>query len=420
MLRAVSDAWGMVAGMSEGISFADITTIGVGGGISHFIEPRTRVGVIEAVEDADTHRRQVCMLGGGSNLLVGDAGFDGTVVRDARRTMVVLDEAAPVENGQDLVRVNAEAGCNWDDFVVFCVGLGLVGIEGLSGIPGTVGASVVQNIGAYGQEVSQSVESVEAWDRERKITTHLTASDMGFSYRGSALKSSMYRLPGVPAQRYFPSPRYIVLSVTFVLHHRSISTVGNAQLASALSCAVGARMDAGRIRSAVLGIRAAKGMLEDAHRYETEAMAGTKRAENIRAALRHQDGEGPASEGHSGLRSDRHSCGSFFMNPILGADQARLLPDGAPRFAVSLPGGGEAVKTSAAWLIDHAGFHRGFRVGPTDAAALSSVHTLALTNLGGARASDIARLAGTVQDGVEKAFHVHLVPEPVVVGLDLA
>lgn len=131
----------------------------------------------------------------------------------------MLDEAAPVENGETIVHVNAEAGCNWDDFVDYCVNLGLEGVEGLSGIPGTVGASVVQNIGAYGQEVASSVESVEVWDRKNKQTKELTNQELHFGYRMSALKASMYSAPATPAADFFPTPRYVVLSVTFALHH---------------------------------------------------------------------------------------------------------------------------------------------------------------------------------------------------------
>ena len=198
-------------------SFADITTMGVGGPIAHFIEPTTRVGLIEAVEEADSKGLPLVVVGGGSNLLVSDKPFDGVVVRDARRLITVPDEAAPVEGEDRTVHVNAEAGANWDDFVAFTVELGLEGVEGLSGIPGTVGASVVQNIGAYGQEVATSVESVEVWDRDTKTTRDLTPADLRFGYRYSALKTSMYAGPGRPAGRFFPTPRYVVLSVTFAL-----------------------------------------------------------------------------------------------------------------------------------------------------------------------------------------------------------
>ena len=190
-------------------------------------------------------------------MLVSDDPFNGVVVRDARCLITVPDEAAPVEGGDRTVHVNAEAGANWDDFVAFTVELGLEGVEGLSGIPGTVGASVVQNIGAYGQEVATSVESVEVWDRETKTTRDLTPADLQFGYRYSALKASMYAGPGKPADRFFPTPRYVVLSVTFALTHSAEGTVGYGQLAKALGVEVGDRMATTDIRKAVLAVRAA-------------------------------------------------------------------------------------------------------------------------------------------------------------------
>ena len=374
-------------------SFADLTTIGVGGPIAIFLEPTSRVGVIEAVEDADAKGLPLCVIGGGSNMLVADTPFNGVVVRDARRSINVLDEAAPVENGERIVHVNAEAGCNWDDFVDFCVELGLEGVEGLSGIPGTVGASVVQNIGAYGQEVGSSVRSVEVWDRKEKRTCDLTAEDLRFGYRMSALKASMYAAPATPADEFFPTPRYVVLSVTFALHHSDTGVVGYGQLAKALGVEVGDRMNTKDIRNAVLAVRAAKGMLEDSHRYLAEPMRGTKKAGLV--AIAHDAQRTQA--GNDEPDFNRHSCGSFFMNPILTIEQAAALP----------------------WLIDHAGFHKGFKTTATATAGLSTLHTLALTNRGGASAADIADLAKTVQDGVEAAYGIRLVPEPVVIGMDL-
>ena len=396
-------------------SFADITTMGVGGPIAHFIEPTTRVGLIEAVEEADSKGLPLVVVGGGSNLLVSDKPFDGVVVRDARRLITVPDEAAPVEGEDRTVHVNAEAGANWDDFVAFTVELGLEGVEGLSGIPGTVGASVVQNIGAYGQEVATSVESVEVWDRDTKTTRDLTPADLRFGYRYSALKTSMYAAPGVPGPRFFPTPRYVVLSVTFRLIHRSYGVVSNGQLAKALGVGVGDKLDTAAIREAVLAVRVAKGMLEDAGRYANPAMQGTKREENIRAGLATQQ----ASPGGEGPDWDRHSCGSFFMNPILSVRAADALPADAPRFPATTADGSPAVKTSAAWLIDHAGFHKGYAVATGAPAALSSRHTLALTNRGGAKASDIAALSPAVRDGVQSVYGVRLIPEPVVIGMNL-
>lgn len=391
-------------------SFADITTIAVGGEIDRFVEPTTRVGVIEAVEEADAKGLPLFVIGGGSNVLVSDEPFHGVVVRDARRAVTVPDEAAPVEGDDRTVHVNAEAGCNWDDFVDCCVRLGLEGVEGLSGIPGTVGASVVQNIGAYGQDVATSVESVEVWDRKDKAVKNLHADELRFGYRMSALKASMYQAPAVPAEEFFPTPRYVVLSVTFALRHSSTGVVGYGQLAKALGVEVGDRMDTKEIRDAVLRVRAAKGMLEDATRYTRLAMQGTKKATLVATALRAQNDTPDAN---------RHSCGSFFMNPILTAEQAAMLPPEAPRFEAVLPNGEPGVKTSAAWLIDHAGFHKGYTVDDDAKAGLSTLHTLALTNRGQAGSQDIAKLAKTVQDGVEHTFGVRLVPEPVVVGFSL-
>ena len=406
-------------------SFADITTIGVGGDIARFIEPTTRVGVIEAVEEADEHGLPLCVIGGGSNMLASDEPFTGVVVRDARRRITVPDEAAPVEGADRTVHVNAEAGANWDDFVAFTVELGLEGVEGLSGIPGTVGASVVQNIGAYGQEVATSVESVEVWDRETKTTRDLTAAELRFGYRSSALKSSMYAAPATPADRFFPTPRYVVLSVTFALRHSAEGTVGFGQLAKALGVEVGARLATTAIRDTVLTVRAAKGMLEDPTRYVEPVMIDTKREGNVNADLKRlaASGAAPAADG-TGLPApdwDRHSCGSFFMNPILTTDEAARLPEDAPRFTAALPDGTPGVKTSAAWLIDHAGFHKGFTLDDAarPAASLSTRHTLALTNRGDARAADVVALAKAIQAGVKERFGVALVPEPVCIGIDL-
>ncbi len=391
-------------------TFADLTTIGVGGPIRTFLTPDTRDGVIAAVRQADAAGSPLSVIGGGSNLLAADAPFDGVVVRDARQDIRFGSPQA-----DDTVAVSADAGCNWDDFVAESVAHGLEGVEGLSGIPGTVGASVVQNIGAYGQEVATSVDSVEVWDRKERAVKALRNDQLAFGYRMSALKASMYSAPATPAAEFFPTPRYVVLSVTFALRHSDTGVVGYGQLAKALDVAVGDRMNTADIRNAVLKVRAAKGMLEDAHRYASPAMQGTKKTNLVDVALESQSKQ----NGDDGPDFNRHSCGSFFMNPILTPQQAETLPEDAPRFDAALPGGGQGVKTSAAWLIDHAGFHKGFKINENAPAGLSTMHTLALTNRGGASAEDIARLAKTVQDGVEAAFGIRLVPEPVVIGMNL-
>ncbi|AKV55898.1 FAD-binding protein [Bifidobacterium actinocoloniiforme] len=404
-------------------TFADLTTIGVGGAIASFASPRDRVGMIEAVEGADSRGLPLCVIGGGSNLLAADEPFEGLVVRDARQEIHILDEAAPVESAERTVHVGATAGTNWDDLVAYCLRMGLSGIEGLSGIPGTVGASVVQNIGAYGQEAADSVESVEVWDRQDKAIRTFGADQMEFGYRDSLLKSSMYRAPGRPDGSFFPTPRYVVLSVTLVLSHSEQGRVDSDQLARALGVEVGASMPAARIREAVLDIRARKGMLEDPGRYTNPWMRGCRESSNLASAIgalseRQMEAGETTGGGPSDLLLDRHSCGSFFTNPILPADQAARLPEEAPRFPAPATAGEGAVKTSAAWLIDHAGFHKGYGL-PGSRAALSSAHTLALTNRGGASAVELAELAHSIQAGVLAAYGVALVPEPVLVGLRL-
>ncbi|WEV59921.1 FAD-binding protein [Bifidobacterium sp. ESL0728] len=496
---------------SETPTLAQLTTIGVGGSVDRFVEPKSEGEFIAAVRDADAANLPLLVIGGGSNLLVGDEPFRGVVVRDKRHGISVLDgvdatdidaadsvtnnvhsESDVAEGGNvnesiadtkaidslidmvetsdkglvgtaetsctteasDIVEIVADAGANWDDFVAFCVASGFSGVEGLSGVPGSVGASVVQNIGAYGQEVASSVSSVRVFDRESDRICRLDPNDMHFGYRSSALKSSMYSAPAMPASRYFPTPRYVVLSVTFTLKRNETGEVAFGQLAKALGVEVGERMPIAAIREAVLKVRALKGMLEDPSRYASRWMQGCKDEHNLAKAvgtdkqtelggnsksdMRNMlnaqsmpDGHGSAEvsavqddadvkgRAESKPNFDRHSCGSFFMNPILGQQQAAKLPVDAPRFAATLPDGKPGVKTSAAWLIDHAGFHKGYKVSPDAKAGLSTLHTLALTNRGGAQASDISELARAVQNGVEAEFGIRLVPEPVVVGIDL-
>lgn len=413
-------------------SFAQITTIGVGGNIDHFVEPMNRAAIIEEIEHADSHGIPVCVIGGGSNLLAADGDFHGLVLRDARRLITVPDEASPVEGDDRTVHVNAEAGCNWDDLVDFCVERGLEGLEGLSGIPGNVGASVVQNIGAYGQEVAGAVESVEVWDREDKQTKTLGNVEMQFGYRSSLLKTSMYKAPGIPNDEYYPSPRYIVLSVTFVLNHTENGTVNYPQLAAALKANLGDRLPIDRIRAAVLKVRASKGMLEDATRYRLPEMQACKDGRQVEVAIaaqqryveRHDAAADVVDEemmADTGTNEDinRHSCGSFFMNPIVSQAVADRLPDDAPKYPATLPDGSTGVKVSAAWLIDHAGFHKGYRVRDDARASLSELHTLSIINRGGASCDDILELARTIRDGVRKEYGVELFAEPVMVNASL-
>ena len=342
---------------------ADLTTLHVGGPAARLVTATTTDRVIDAVSECDARREPVLVLGGGSNLLVGDDGFDGTVVRIATRGVTL--EAAD-RCGGAVVRV--AAGEPWDDVVAQAVARRWIGVEALSGIPGCTGATPVQNVGAYGQEVAETVSSVRTWDRQEGRVRTLAAVDCEFSYRSSRFKQERFR----------GGPRFVILEVTFQLRLADLSApVRYAELARALGVDVGGRVPVEQVRAAVLQLRRAKGMVLDAADHDT------------------------------------WSAGSFFTNPVLAADDAARLPEQAPRWP--LPDG--RVKTSAAWLIEHAGFGRGY--GAPGPATLSGKHTLALTNRGGARAKDLLDLARVVRDGVRAAFAVELAPEPVLVACSL-
>ena len=342
---------------------ADLTTLHVGGPAARLVTATTTDRVIDAVSECDARREPVLVLGGGSNLLVGDDGFDGTVVRIATRGVTL--EAAD-RCGGAVVRV--AAGEPWDDVVAQAVARRWIGVEALSGIPGCTGATPVQNVGAYGQEVAETVSSVRTWDRQEGRVRTLAAVDCEFSYRSSRFKQERFR----------GGPRFVILEVTFQLRLADLSApVRYAELARALGVDVGGRVPVEQVRAAVLQLRRAKGMVLDAADHDT------------------------------------WSAGSFFTNPVLAADDAARLPEQAPRWP--LPDG--RVKTSAAWLIEHAGFGRGY--GAPGPATLSGKHTLALTNRGGARAKDLLDLVRVVRDGVRAAYAVELSPEPVLVACSL-
>jgi len=330
------------------------TTLRVGGPAAELVEARTEADLVEAVREADAAGTPVLVLGGGSNLLVADAGFPGRVVA-VRTTGIQADADAC---GGAVVRV--AAGESWDDLVLRAVEEGWLGAEALAGIPGLVGSTPIQNVGAYGQEVAQTIASVRCWDRDAGQVRTLFNRDCRFGYRTSLLKQE----PG----------RYVVLEVVFQFRLGDLGLpVGYDELARALGVGTGGRAPAREVREAVLSLRRAKGMVLDPDDHDT------------------------------------WSAGSFFTNPVLAADQ---VPEGAP----SWPQPDGSVKTSAAWLIEHAGFSRGYG---NERAALSTKHTLALTNRGAATAADLVALAVEVRDGVRERFGVTLVNEPVLVGTSL-
>lgn len=360
-------------------ALADLTTLGVGGPAGRVVETATEAELIEVVRAADEAAEPLLVVGGGSNLLVSDAGFPGVVVRDTRTGIEVPDHSACAG-----VTYTVPAGTPWDEVVEHAVAHSLYGIEALSGIPGSTGATPVQNVGAYGQEVSQTIATVRVWDRGRGRVRTLPSVDLRFGYRTSLLKRSMRPLgpasddPSDERAPWHPTPRYVVLDVTFQLRQGVLSAqIAYPELARTLGVAVGERAPLRDVRDAVLSLRSRKGMVLDA------------------------------------TDPDTRSAGSFFTNPVLPAAEAALLPADAPRFP-ALDG---HVKTSAAWLIEHAGFSRGH--GEPGPAALSSKHTLALTNRGGATAEQLLALAREIRDGVRDRFGVELEPEPVLVGTRL-
>lgn len=350
------------------------TTLRVGGPAKRWVKATTTDDLVAAVAEADAAGEPVLILSGGSNVLVADEGFGGVVVHVATTGVssdggsfceIDADATGPTGGGASCggMLVEVQAGENWDDFVAWTVAQEFIGVEALSGIPGAVGSTPIQNVGAYGQEVAQTIWSVRTWDRQRRRYATFPNFDCRFGYRSSRFKSE----PG----------RYVVVSVTFQFTQGSLGApIRYAELARTLGVAVGERAPLTDVREAVLGLRRGKGMVLDP------------------------------------VDHDTWSAGSFFTNPQLTEADAERLPADAPRF----PAGNGLVKSSAAWLIDRAGFTKGYGTPP---ATLSSKHTLALTNRGGARASDIVALAREVRDGVRDRFGVTLVPEPVFVGVSL-
>jgi len=340
-----------------GFELAQFTTFGVGGPARRILTLRSENELIETIRELDTAGEPLLILGGGSNVLIGDAGFDGTVIRVATSGFT-----ADVSSCSGAC-VEVAAGESWEEFVAHAVAQGWCGIEALAGIPGLVGATPIQNVGAYGSEVAQTIESVRTYDRTTGRRVTFAVADCGFSYRSSRFKAEPHR--------------YVILAVRFQLRLGSLSApVRYAELSRRLGVEIGQRVDAAQVRECVLSLRASKGMVLDADDHDT------------------------------------WSAGSFFTNPILDAARAAALPPAAPSFGQ--PDG--TVKTSAAWLIEHAGFGKGHGSG---AATLSTKHTLALTNRGNATATDLLDLAREIRSGVESAFGITLQPEPILIGCAL-
>jgi UDP-N-acetylmuramate dehydrogenase len=363
------------------VPLAGYTTLRLGGPAWRFAEAADDVELVAQVWAADERAEPLLVLGGGSNLVVADDGFPGTVVHVATR-------GVRHEPDGDAVLLTVAAGEDWDAVVAGTVADGLAGLECLSGIPGLAGATPIQNVGAYGQEVAQTLVAVRGYDRERGQVADLAASECGFGYRTSAFKRSLRTwAPGGPGV----TGRFVVLGVTFRLARSPLSApVRYAELARALGIAEGGRAPLGEVRSAVLALRRGKGMvLDDAD-------------------------------------PDTRSAGSFFTNPVLDLPAfAELERTAAAALGPGIriptyPAGPGRVKVPAAWLIERAGFTKGYAPGPDgQGARISAKHTLALVNPGKATTASLLALAREITDGVRKAFGVHLTPEPVLVGADL-
>ncbi|PKQ26730.1 MAG: UDP-N-acetylenolpyruvoylglucosamine reductase [Actinobacteria bacterium HGW-Actinobacteria-4] len=355
-----------------------LTTLRVGGPPAQQREATSEAELVTAVQEADATGTPLLMLGGGSNVVIADAGFDGMVLRDARSELSVQDDGAC--GGAS---ITVSAGMRWDDVVARAVAEGWVGIEALSGIPGSMGATPVQNVGAYGAEVSQVIASVRTWDRHEGRVRTLARVDCEFGYRDSLLKRSM-RGAAPDGTVWHPTPRYVVLDVTMQMRFGTLSEpIAYAQLAAALGVDMGAKAPLVEVRKAVIELRRSKGMVLDVN------------------------------------DADTWSAGSFFTNPILTAQAAAALPEDAPRYPAGDGFAPGSIKTSAAWLIESAGFGRGFSLAADARASLSSKHTLAITNRGEASAADLVELARAVRDGVREAYGITLVPEPVLIGVEL-
>lgn len=350
--------------MPAPVLLADLTTLGLGGPARSLVEATTPDDVAAAVGDADREGSGVLVLGGGSNLVVADAGVDVPVVRIAVRGM-------QVEQHADHSSVTIGAGENWDDVVAELTAAGFAELAPLSGIPGSAGATPIQNVGAYGTEISQCLTQVSMYDRATGEIRTVPAGELGLGYRTSILRGT---------------DRAVVTAITLRLR-RADTQVRYAELARALGVSPGDTVPGSQVREAVLALRRGKGMVLD-----------------------------PSDP-------DTRSAGSFFTNPILDAEAADKataairgkLGEDVEFPAYPSPGG---VKLSAAWLIERAGFTKG-HPGPGGRVAVSSKHTLALTNRGGGSTEDLLALAREIRDGVRDAFTVTLHPEPVLIGVRL-
>src|SRR6202140_1584398 len=361
--------------IQERVPLAPLTTLQVGGEARYFSEIKREDGLREAVSFAKSRDLPLCMLGGGSNLVVADSGWPGLVLRIGIGGITIPELNADKPNDKpndarsNAVLFSVGAGVNWDDLVAQAVGQNCAGGECLGGIPGSVGGTPVQNVGAYGQEVSDTIESVRAFDLQRNSSAILPKPACGFHYRTSIFN---------PTAR----GRYIILRVNYRLKRGGAPSLKYADLQNHFAAQLAAKKTPSlcETRDAVRAIRRSKGMLIV-----------------------------PGDE-------DCRSAGSFFKNPILTEEQFKALSDRATAQSLSIPSYpalDAQHKISAAWLVDHSGFSKGYVAG---AAGISHKHALALINRGDAKASDIVALKEEIQSKVQAQWGISLEPEPVFVG----
>jgi UDP-N-acetylmuramate dehydrogenase len=351
----------MDAAPRERVELAPWTTLELGGPARYFAEATDEATVADALRWARGRELTVTVLGGGSNVVVADAGVRGLVLRMALR------EVSVERSGDGTVRVTVSAGEPWDELVARAVAEGWAGLECLSGIPGTAGATPIQNVGAYGQEVAETIERVRVLDRASLDVVELAPAELGLGYRSSLLRTQ--------------PDRFIVLAVTFRLLEGGAATVRYPELAAQIG-ATAAPPSLAVVREAVLALRRSKSMVVSA--------------------------DDP----------NRRSVGSFFVNPVLDPDQLGRLANRLDRLGVgdrppSFTAGGGRAKVPAAWLVERAGFGKGYCDGNV---GVSSRHSLALINRGGASTAELVALAGRIQRGVDDLFGIRLRPEPVFLG----
>jgi UDP-N-acetylmuramate dehydrogenase len=348
--------------IEENVPLAPLTTLKIGGAARFFASAKSENDVLEAFEFARKNSLEVFILGGGSNVLVADEGFDGLVLQIALKGISTFRE-----NDKTVFAV-AQAGEDWDEFVSFCVEKNLAGVECLSGIPGFIGGTPVQNVGAYGQDVAETIAAVRVFDRKTFEIREMTNADCRFSYRASVFNTT-------------DRNRFVVLAVTFALKENGAPKIAYRDLQEFFGERNRPKPTLRETRAAVWQIRAAKSMVID------------------------------ESDPNS------RSAGSFFKNPVVTKEKFLTVGETAKNLGIARAPGFAVdethIKIPAAWLIEHSGFRKGFCFGNV---GISTRHTLALVNLGGASARDVLRFKDEIQRKVKNVFDIELQPEPVFVG----